>query len=284
MLGNIKRTKALLDKYQLHAKKNFGQNFLVDENILKKIVQEAGPDFETGVIEIGPGIGALTEVLLQNFRKVLAFEIDKNLVTVLKEEFKDVKNFKLVNQDFLKADLNKELEYLSDCKKIKVVSNLPYYVTTQIIIRLLETENDIEEFYFMVQKEVGERMIATEGGKEYGALSILIRFRCESEILFPVSRNSFFPKPNVDSVIIKLKKRKLDLGIKDESQFLRFIRNIFSQRRKTLVNNLLQNYQFPKEKITEVLKSLAISENVRSEALSLEKIAEVYKNIFDAPN
>ena len=282
MLGNIKNTKALLDKYNLQPKKKFGQNFLVDENVLRKIVDAAGPDANTGVVEIGPGIGALTELLLQNFRKVLAFEIDKGLVEVLKEELGDYQNFKLVDRDFLKVDLEEELKFLGDCERIIVVSNLPYYITTQIIVRLLEAENRIEEFYFMVQKEVGERMVAEEGGKEYGALSLLIRYRCESAILFPVSRNSFLPKPNVDSVIIKLKKRKLDLGVKDEGRFLEFLRNAFSQRRKTLANNLLANYKLTKEKITDSFKELEIPENIRSEALSLERLAGLYRKIFES--
>lgn len=284
MIGNIKNTKSILEKYQLRAKKNFGQNFLVDENILMKIVQAAGPDLETGVLEIGPGIGALTEVLLQNFCKVLAFEIDNNLFSLLEEELKEYKNLKLVNKDFLKVDLEKEFEYFSDCKRVIVVSNLPYYITTQIILRFLEEDYRIEELFFMVQKEVAERLVAEKGTKDYGSLSVLMKYRSDAEILFHVSRNCFLPRPNVDSAVIKLKKRKVDLGIKNENQFLKFIRNIFTQRRKTLVNNILQTYGFSREKIYELLRDGGINENVRSEALSLEKIAEIYKGIFEAPN
>lgn len=284
MIGNIKNTKSILEKYQLRAKKNFGQNFLVDENILMKIVEAAGPDLETGVLEIGPGIGALTEVLLQNFCKVLAFEIDNNLFSLLEEELKEYKNLKLVNKDFLKVDLEKEFEYFSDCKRVIVVSNLPYYITTQIILRFLEEDYRIEELFFMVQKEVAERLVAEKGTKDYGSLSVLMKYRSDAEILFHVSRNCFLPRPNVDSAVIKLKKRKVDLGIKNENQFLKFIRNIFTQRRKTLVNNLLQTYGFSREKIYELLRDVGINENVRSEALSLEKIAEIYKGIFEAPN
>jgi 16S rRNA (adenine1518-N6/adenine1519-N6)-dimethyltransferase len=284
MIGNIKNTKSILGKYQLRAKKNFGQNFLVDENILMKIVEAAGPDLETGVLEIGPGIGALTEVLLQNFCKVLAFEIDNNLFSLLEEELKEYKNLKLVNKDFLKVDLEKEFEYFSDCKRVIVVSNLPYYITTQIILRFLEEDYRIEELFFMVQKEVAERLVAEKGTKDYGSLSVLMKYRSDAEILFHVSRNCFLPRPNVDSAVIKLKKRKVDLGIKNENQFLKFIRNIFTQRRKTLVNNLLQTYGFSREKIYELLRDGGINENVRSEALSLEKIAEIYKGIFEAPN
>ena len=284
MIGNIKNTIRILEKYQLRAKKNFGQNFLVDENILMKIVEAAGPDLETGVLEIGPGIGALTEVLLQNFCKVLAFEIDNNLFSLLEEELKEYKNLKLVNKDFLKVDLEKEFEYFSDCKRVIVVSNLPYYITTQIILRFLEEDYRIEELFFMVQKEVAERLVAEKGTKDYGSLSVLMKYRSDAEILFHVSRNCFLPRPNVDSAVIKLKKRKVDLGIKNENQFLKFIRNIFTQRRKTLVNNLLQTYGFSREKIYELLRDGGINENVRSEALSLEKIAEIYKGIFEAPN
>jgi 16S rRNA (adenine1518-N6/adenine1519-N6)-dimethyltransferase len=222
--------------------------------------------------------------LLQNFCKVLAFEIDNNLFSLLEEELKEYKNLKLVNKDFLKVDLEKEFEYFSDCKRVIVVSNLPYYITTQIILRFLEEDYRIEELFFMVQKEVAERLVAEKGTKDYGSLSVLMKYRSDAEILFHVSRNCFLPRPNVDSAVIKLKKRKVDLGIKNENQFLKFIRNIFTQRRKTLVNNLLQTYGFSREKIYELLRDGGINENVRSEALSLEKIAEIYKGIFEAPN
>jgi 16S rRNA (adenine1518-N6/adenine1519-N6)-dimethyltransferase len=284
MIGNIKKTQAILDKYQLKAKKGFGQNFLIDENILKKIVNEAGPDKETGVIEIGPGIGALTELLLESFRKVLAYEIDRNLIAVLQEELKAFNNFKVINQDFLKTDLKQDMNYFDDCKRVIVVSNLPYYITTPIILKFLEEENPIEEFYFMIQKEVGERLVAKKGTKDYGSLSVLMDYRTDARILFQVSRNSFLPRPQVDSVIIRLNKKKLNFGINNEFAFLKFIRNIFSQKRKTLANNLVRAYRLSKERIQEYIKEIDLNENIRSENLSLEQIATLYKNIFEAPN
>ncbi|MDD4000021.1 MAG: 16S rRNA (adenine(1518)-N(6)/adenine(1519)-N(6))-dimethyltransferase RsmA [Bacilli bacterium] len=284
MIGNIKKTQAILDKYDLRAKKNYGQNFLVDENILRKILQNTNPSKDDGVIEVGPGIGALTELLLANYKKVLAIEIDTKLISVLNEELKTYQNLKLINQDILKVDLNDELQYFSDCKRIIVISNLPYYITTPIILKFLGTDYPIEEFYFMVQKEVGDRLFALEGTKDYGSLTVLINYRARGQILFPVSKNSFLPCPQVDSVIIKLKKQKVDLGIKDEANFLKFIHNIFSQRRKTLVNNLVGVYSLEKLQLQQLLKTMKINEKIRSENLSLLEISTIYKNIFEAPN
>jgi 16S rRNA (adenine1518-N6/adenine1519-N6)-dimethyltransferase len=283
MIGNSKKTHLILEKYQIKAKKNFGQNFLVDENILKKIALFANLNQETGVLEIGPGIGALTEVLLTQAKKVLAFEIDRNLIEVLTAELGGFPNFKLLNKDFLKADLVTELAFLADCRRMVAVSNLPYYITSPIIIKLLETENGIDEFYFMVQKEVGERLTSQPGTKDYGSLTVLIKYKTESRILFPVSRNSFLPKPNVDSVVIGMKRRTMDLGIKNEADFLKFVQAIFAQRRKTLANNIYNAYQLSREEIGVVLIGLGIKPDVRSETLSLEQIAQIYINIFEAP-
>ncbi|NLD26511.1 MAG: 16S rRNA (adenine(1518)-N(6)/adenine(1519)-N(6))-dimethyltransferase RsmA [Acholeplasmataceae bacterium] len=283
MIGNSKKTQMILDKYDIRAKKSFGQNFLIDENILKKIALSANLNQETGVLEIGPGIGALTEVLLTHSQKVLAFEIDWNFIEVLNSELKSFSNFKLLNKDFLKADLASELDYLADCKRIIAVSNLPYYITSPIIIKLLENENGIEEFYFMVQKEVGERLTSEPGTKDYGSLTVLIKYKTEARILFPVSRNSFIPKPNVDSVVIGLRRRKIDLGIKNEANFLKFVQAIFSQRRKTLYNNIMNAYQITRKDIEDIFPKLGVKPDVRSEALNLKQIAQIYISIFEAP-
>jgi 16S rRNA (adenine1518-N6/adenine1519-N6)-dimethyltransferase len=279
----VKRTRRILEKYQLKIHKSFGQNFLIDENILRKIVQESKTDKETGVIEIGPGIGALTEFLLLASKKVLAFEIDENLVKVLGSELAEYDNFKLVNKDFLKVNLQRDLSYLDDCKRVIVVSNLPYYITTPIIFKFLETENRIQEYYFMMQKEVGERLTSNPNSKDYGSLTVLVKYKTETKIVITVSKNSFFPKPNVDSVVLSLKRREIDLGINNEADFQKFIRVSFSQRRKTLVNNIITSYDIKREDLESNLSILGIDHRIRSEALDLLSLAKIYKLIFEAP-
>jgi len=283
MIGNVKKTNEILNKYNLRAKKIYGQNFLVDENILKKIVVEANVDKNDGVLEIGPGIGALTELLLTYSKKVLAYEIDINFIEVLKDNLSQFSNLSVKNEDFLKTDLQKDLEFFDDCSSVKVISNLPYYITTPIIFKLLGEKSNINDFYFMVQKEVGERLTSKPNTKDYNALSVLMDYKTNSKILFEVSRNSFIPKPNVDSVVINIKRKDIDLNIKNESSFLKFIQSIFSQRRKTLVNNINSVYHIDKQKIVEVLNHLGHSQSIRSEALNLYNIRDIYINIFESP-
>lgn len=278
MIATLKRTKEILDKYNLHAKKGYGQNFLVDSNIVKRIVSESNINKEDGVIEIGPGIGSLTEVLTESAKKVLCFEVDHDMVEILSENLK-VENLKIIEKDFLKVDFNKDLEFLSDCKEIKVVSNLPYYITTPILFKLLEADIEINEYYFMVQKEVGERFSGKPKTKDYNSLSVAIDYQATAKILFNVNRNSFYPSPNVDSVVIEVKKEKKDYRVNNKADFLKFVQNIFAQRRKTLVNNINQAYGLSKAEIVDILKNNGYKETTRSEELPTEEIVNLY-NIF----
>lgn len=283
MIGTIGRTNAILNKYNLRAKKNFGQNFLIDPNVLKKIVESAELSMDDGVIEIGPGIGALTEVLLMNAKKVLAYEIDPAMTEVLKAELAEYQNLLLKQKDFLKADLKSDLDYFSDCKRVLVISNLPYYITTPIIFRLLSEDTKISEMIFMVQKEVADRLTSKPDTKDYNALSVLMDYKTDSRIVFSVSRMCFIPEPKVDSAVIRILKKNVDLHIQDEARFLKFIQDIFIQRRKTLTNNLSAAYNIPKEEIIRVLNSLGFDERIRSEALTLTEISNIYKMMFEAP-
>lgn len=278
MIATLKRTKEILDKYNLHAKKGYGQNFLVDSNIVKRIVSESNINKEDGVIEIGPGIGSLTEVLTESAKKVLCFEVDHDMVEILSENLK-VENLKIIEKDFLKVNFNKDLEFLSDCKEIKVVSNLPYYITTPIFFKLLEADIEINEYYFMVQKEVGERFSGKPKTKDYNSLSVAIDYQATAKILFNVNRNSFYPSPNVDSVVIEVKKEKKDYRVNNKADFLKFVQNIFAQRRKTLVNNINQAYGLSKAEIVDILKNNGYKETTRSEELSTEEIVNLY-NVF----
>ena len=207
MIGSITETKRILDKYNLQAKKKLGQNFLVDGNIIHKIIDQINLSKEDGVVEIGPGIGAMTEILLRQAEKVLCYEIDKDMVEVLSRELTKG-NLLIKQEDFLKADLISDLKNFKVNQRIVVVSNLPYYITTPIIFKLLEEETSIEEFYFMVQKEVGLRLTGKPKTKDYNSLSVLISFQAEANLLFEVKRNSFYPVPDVDSVIISYIKNK----------------------------------------------------------------------------
>lgn len=279
MIANINKTKEILNKYDLRAKKQFGQNFLVDANIIRRIVSEANVNKTCGVIEIGPGIGALTEELANQAKKVLCYEIDSDMVTILKENL-NKENVYIKEEDFLKVDLEKDLEYFSDCEEVKVISNLPYYITTPIIFKLLESDNRIKDFYFMVQKEVGDRLTGKPKTKDYNSLSVLIDFQSNARTCFMVGKNCFFPAPNVDSAIIHIEKVKKDYSVNNKADFLKFVQNIFSLRRKTLVNNMSSQYGIKKEDAIEKIKSLGYKETVRSEELVINEMIEIYNEFF----
>jgi 16S rRNA (adenine1518-N6/adenine1519-N6)-dimethyltransferase len=280
MIGTLKKTQEILNKYDLYAKKGFGQNFLIDENILNKIIKVSGITKEDGVLEIGSGIGALTEYLCLNAKKVLAFEIDKDMINVLNNELKS-DNLKIVNEDFLKVK-NNYLDYFEGCKNVLVVSNLPYYITTPIITKLL-SDGLIDTMYLMVQKEVGSRLAGKPKTKDYNALSVFMAYKSICKIEFNVPRNCFYPAPNVDSVIISVKSTKHDFKVNDEGHFLSFIQAMFAQRRKTLLNNLSNAYKFSKEEIAKILEEFNYSSQIRSEELSLEEIYKIYTAIFTSP-
>lgn len=283
MIGTIKRTNEILKKYDLNAKKSFGQNFLIDENILKKIVNVSDIDKNTGVIEIGPGIGALTEHLVINAKKVLAYEIDKRMINVLENELSQYDNLKIINEDCLKIDSLYDDEYFRDCERGIVVSNLPYYITTPIITKLLLHEDKVKEMYLMVQKEVGIRLSSKPKSKDYNALSVFIKFLSECKIEFEVKRNCFMPAPNVDSVVISIRKQKRDYRLNNQDHFLKFIQNIFSQKRKTFVNNFIKAYNIDKEYLIKILVENGYKDSLRSEELSLDEIYNLYTKIFTSP-
>lgn len=276
MIASINKTKEILSKYDLYAKKGFGQNFLIDSNIIDKIINSANVSKMTGVIEIGPGLGALTEKLCMNAKKVLCYEIDEDMVEVLQGEL-SFDNLKIQNVDFLKANLEEDFSYFNDCERVIVASNLPYYITTPIIFKLLESNLNIDSMYFMVQKEVALRLTGKPNTKDYNSLSVLINYKADARLLFNVGRNCFLPSPDVESAIIMLSRIKSDYTPNNEAKFLDFIRNLFSMRRKTVLNNISSKYPINKDLIRESLAKANLKESVRAEELDLNKIIELYQ-------
>ena len=274
MIASISKTKEILNKYNIQAKKRYGQNFLIDGNIVKRIVETARLDKDTTVIEIGPGLGSMTEILCENAGRVLAFEIDHDMVNILNNEL-TFDNLTVIEKDFLKVDLK---DYIKDDKKIIVVSNLPYYITTPIITKILE-DNIVSEIYVMVQDEVADRFVSSPGTKDYGSITILIKYYSDSKYEFKVSRNCFYPSPNVDSAIVSMKKNKKECGLNNEAKFLKFVQDIFETRRKTLINNILRKYPIEKDKINTIFGKMGLDLNVRSESLDVDTIIDLYKNL-----
>jgi len=274
------RTRAILEKYGFSFKKSLGQNFLIDTNILRKIVDFANLTEESAAIEIGPGIGALTEQLARRSKKVVAFEIDQRLLPILQETLAPYPNTTIIHNDVLKADVKLTIEKeLTDVKDIMVVANLPYYVTTPIIMKLLEEQLPIRGIVCMLQKEVADRISAMPGTKDYGSLSIAIQYYTEAETVMIVPKTVFVPQPNVDSAVIRLTKRKEPaVAVKDESFFFHVIKSSFAQRRKTLLNNLtnqLPNGKQKKEEILSALEEAEIEPSRRGETLSIEEFARL---------
>lgn len=267
----------ILNNYKIYAKKIYGQNFLRDKNVLEKIINVSNITKEDIVIEIGPGIGCLTEFLALNAKKVIAYEIDGDMISILRDTLKTYCNIEIRHIDFLKADLS---EY-DNKDNVKVVANLPYYITTAIITKLLG-ETDISQYTFMVQKEVGQRMTGKPKTKDYNALSVLMKYKTNSMIVGEVSRNSFCPVPNVESVLLLVKKKKSDYEPKNEANFIKFTQIIFAQRRKTIVNNISRAYDIKKEKIEEELVSQGLKKELRAEELSDYQIYCIYKSLFES--
>ncbi len=269
----------ILKSKDMYAKKQYGQNFLIDKNVLKKIVDISEITKEDTVIEIGPGMGCLTEYLCLNAKKVICYEIDKDMIDVLNENLKpQYDNVELINCDFLKVDLSFYLNE-ENCDNVKVVANLPYYITTPIIFKLL-SETRINQFTFMVQKEVGERLTGKPNTKDYNALSVAMNFKTQSKIAYKVSPNSFYPAPNVDSVLLLVKTKKTDYRADFEAQFLKFAQDLFIQRRKTVINNLNGKYGFTKQSLSDKFKENNISINLRAETLDVLEIIELYEILF----
>lgn len=277
-LGNPTNTIAVLNSYNFSMQKKFGQNFLIDEFVLEKIVRaaEVGPD--DYVLEIGPGIGTLTQYLAYYGRQVTAVEIDTKLIPVLADTLHEFPNARVINEDILKVDINRLVQEENDGRPIKVVANLPYYITTPIIMELLEKEVPATNITVMVQKEVAQRMQALPGSKEYGALSLAVQYYADAEITANVPVNCFMPRPKVDSAVITLKlHEKPPVDVKDPKFMFRLIRASFNQRRKTLVNGLnnAPDVNVTKEAIQQALEVMQLSPTVRGETLSLAQFAEL---------
>ena len=273
---NIKEVKSLLDKYNLNAKKGFGQNFLVDNNILKKIAYSLNDKNYKGVIEVGPGLGSLTRYLVETYDKVLCYEIDTDMIEVLNDTIESDK-LKIKEGDFLKSNVSKDIKEYFD-GSVCLIANLPYYITSPILLKLLEEVREIKDIVIMIQKEVAERFVAKPNTKDYNALSVLIQYFTKAEKLFDVSPNAFVPAPKVSSSVIHLcYKDKEELTGDDLAFFLKFNRNIFKQRRKTLVNNLSASYSISKEEAGNILEKHGFSKTIRSEVLTVEEIVSLSK-------
>lgn len=269
-------TKAVLNRYPFVFQKKFGQNFLIDPHVLDKIINAAEITKEDCVIEIGPGIGSVTQALIDNAGKVISIEIDDQLIPILTEQFGGCENFRLIHKDVLKVDLHKLIAEESPNRRIKVVANLPYYITTPIIMMLLEHNLPIESITVMVQKEVADRMASDPGSKQYGAITVAMKYYCDTYLVANVPQNCFMPRPNVDSAVIKLTLHQEPIvDINDEEQLLKIIKAAFSQRRKTLLNTLASNGNLglSKEEIKNVLDESGIGASTRGETLSLDDYA-----------
>ena len=275
-LGNPQNTIAVLQKYKFNFQKKFGQNFLIDPHVLEKIVEAAGVTKDDFVLEIGPGIGTMTQYLCENAREVTAVEIDTNLIPILEDTLSAYDNVTVINQDILKLDIAKLAMERNGGKPIKVVANLPYYITTPIIMGLFESHVPIDSITVMVQKEVADRMQVGPGTKDYGALSLAVQFYAKPQIVANVPPNCFMPRPNVGSAVIRLTRHEeVPVQVDDEKLMFHIIRASFNQRRKTLANGLSNAPQvhLSKEEIQECIAELGEPLTIRGEALTLEQFA-----------
>ena len=276
-LGNPTNTIAILQKYDFSFQKKFGQNFLIDANILENIIMAAGVNKDDCVLEIGPGIGTMTQYLCENAREVVAVEIDKKLIPILQEDtLSSYDNITIINEDILKVDVNAIVQKKNGGKPIKVVANLPYYITTPIIMGLFESHVPLESITIMVQKEVAERMQVGPGTKDYGALSLAVQYYAKPEVMMTVPASCFMPRPNVDSAVIKLTRHEHPpVQVQDEKLMFNIIRAAFNQRRKTLVNSLnnAANLYLNKEAVLAALETMGLSATIRGEALTLAQFA-----------
>ena len=277
-LGNPSNTIEVLQKYQFRFQKKYGQNFLIDTHVLDKIIRESAVSKEDLVIEIGPGIGTLTQYLAEAAREVIAIEIDKNLIPVLQDTLSEYDNVSIINEDVLKVDIEKLAEERNGGKPVKVVANLPYYITTPIIMGLLESKVPLDSITVMVQKEVADRMKTTPGSKDYGALSLAVQYYAIPEIVANVPPNCFMPRPAVGSAVIRLKcHHEPPVEVTDEKLMFQLIRAAFNQRRKTLSNAIANapNLNYKREEVVAALERIGLSSNIRGEALSLSQFAEL---------
>lgn len=286
-MNTLQETQSIMRRNKIFAKKCFGQNFLIDDNILENIVTSSNVEQDDIVIEIGPGLGNLTHYILETGAKVIAFEIDNDMIAILNDRFNGNENLVIQNIDILKADLN---EYIMGTKgNIRVIANLPYYITTPIIFKLLEYKDDIASITVMVQKEVADRIASVPGSKEYGVLTINTNYQADVEKLFNVPNTSFIPAPNVTSAVIKItpnKEKEQKLGIKDGRIFEELVKKAFSERRKKMANSLSNCglCGLTKAEIEEIIKNVNLKETVRAEEVSVETFAKIANEIADKVN
>ena len=277
-LGNPQKTIEIIQKYEFAFQKKFGQNFLIDTHVLEKIIAAAGVTEDDCVLEIGPGIGTMTQYLAEHARSVVAVEIDKNLIPILQETLKEYENITVINDDILKVDINKLTEEYNGGRPIKVVANLPYYITTPIIMGLFEGGVPIDNITVMVQKEVAERMQVGPGSKDYGALSLAVQYYADAYIVANVPPNCFIPIPGVGSAVIRLTRHKEPpVEVDDPKLMFKLIRASFNQRRKTLQNGLNNSPELPfaKDEIADAIESLGVTPQIRGEALTLKQFADL---------
>ena len=277
-LGNPKNTIEVIQKYNFAFQKKFGQNFLIDTHVLDKIISAAGMTKEDTVLEVGPGIGTMTQRLSQAAGQVIAVEIDTNLIPILKDTLQDCENVTVINEDILKIDIKKMAEEKGGGRPVKVVANLPYYITTPIIMGLFESGVPIDNITVMVQREVADRMKEGPGSKDYGALSLAVQYYAEPEIVANVPPNCFIPRPNVGSAVIRLTRHKeMPVEVKDPALMFKIIRASFNQRRKTLQNGLGNAPELPytKEQIAAAIAEMGLTPTIRGEALSLAQFAQL---------
>lgn len=285
MENAYKETMFLLKKYHITANKNLGQNFLIEDSIINETVESAQISKDDLVVEIGPGLGTLTSKLLEKAKKVIAIELDNRMLNILNERFSLYDNFEIIHEDVLKVNLKNIIETEkreNGIEKVKIVANLPYYITTPIIMKLLEDKLDIESITVMVQKEVAKRLTANPGEKLAGAITYAVNYYCETEEIVEVPKESFIPAPEVESEVIKLILRdNPPVKVKSEDIFFKLIKSSFMQRRKTLINGLSNAGFVEKEKIKDILIKLNINENVRGEALTIEQFAQIANEICE---
>ena len=266
-----KKMNELLEKNEFNFKKKFGQNFIIDENIINNIVTKANVDKDTLVIEIGPGAGSLTYFLAKFAKNVLCYEIDTTLKEILRDNLKEYDNVEVIYNDFLKVNVLDDIKKY-EYKKLYVIANLPYYITTPIIIKLIEDDINVDKIVVMVQKEVGDRFKAVPGTKDYSSLSVFLSYYYNIKKIMDVSKNVFIPKPSVDSIVVEFNRKEKKLNVMDEQLFFKLIKDSFEFKRKTLKNNL-KNYDL--EKIDKVLKKHKLDLSVRAEQISLELFVEI---------
>lgn len=282
-LGTPGNTIEILRKYDFNFQKKYGQNFLIDTHILEKIIGAAGISEQDCVLEIGPGIGTMTQYLAETAREVIAVEIDKALIPILQDTLSSYQNVTVMNEDILKVDINKLVLEKNGGKAIKVVANLPYYITTPIIMGLFESGVPLESITIMVQKEVADRMQVGPGTKDYGALSLAVQYYSRPEVMVQVPPTCFMPRPNVGSTVIKLHRyEKPPVDVRDEKKMFALIRASFNQRRKTLVNGLTNaaNLNVSKEAVLRALEEMKLSSAIRGETLTLQQFAELSNRLF----